>query len=1083
MKKTLNILIILLFALLSIFNIHTTYYVFNKSDLLNNYNYSLTNEKSNYNNNITNPMYPNFKYILNNSYTKHRVNRMRTGWGYQKYLSDINSTFDEESYDNGTASKEYTILNLNTLNYAKTVDDFKNNYKTLELEIMLSYLIYNSTNVTSSASPAVIAKFDSEDSYKSTTFSLNTIQSDYISIFSKRNNSSNNHQVEMFYKTSFSGNYLQMKIKTSSYLEYNKGSAYGHGAMIGFKPKSVSFKSSYDLNSFKKTIINNGKKTIEYTSYTGAAIDSEEKLKSSDFQGEWNESTGTWQSGKEPKPTGKANKSEIEKLLRERAPTTFGDQWNSYKQYGVTFDLYNWNNVDNTVDTVFMLNNTEFVRYTTKINLKVDQSYWDMSYLKRLEILPGKVVDLNDVSKTMNDVPELIQKDGKQTFIYHNTVIVQFASNSINKNERLLVNGEDAEVWRNVFVATLTDGRNDESSTMEEDNTYEIAVEVDGKLKFSRTIQINSLNPNVDFKWMGWDPQNTPGDKNKYDQWVLTQPFINGEKNELYDPYINPETGVRIQSIFVNEKPLSKPFLIDPKDRYGQLIGGDVQDDPLRWGYFAEAYVVNKGIKYLYDDEQLKQFSKIERVEIDPVTFQEVGSKTQVKINNEVQFSNPGTWHYIFYLKDFVDQSSWGSNSIHNPPINKDIRAIQGTVIHKIITLDSDAKNYRRFLDLESSKKNSKIHEWFTVTSGGHLRSFMIANAIITSADALQLIKYEQIVKYWRQYVSAAINGHMTYNPETDDRLNLSDWQPIYFPMKQTEEIAAKAYITRKIKEQMFSFKGSAIEKDYIIESTQGHIPLNDMELSKFVSISEDNPIEQLDVTVIATPESLLLVGNLEFQINNDIKYDPDLEISLSDVKFKTQEGNFSNWPEENKKAFLENYLLGYVGQTLDQYRIAKNETLKQIPEKDKDGKPTGNFIDKQIPEYKYAKDYAIFIDGMKLDITQEPNINEYIDQFLNVAKKRVMWVRINAVRGTTLLSGATSYQVINDPKSNVKPPIKPLPEKPDPEIPGPGGEKPNKKLFGGIWWLVTIPAIAIIAITLFAVVKRKRKLKGYKLK
>ncbi|PPE05963.1 Mbov_0399 family ICE element protein [Williamsoniiplasma lucivorax] len=1041
MKKIFNQLFLVLLTLMSFF-IGAGFSKTSKPTIEKN-NVSLQNRFAQSESaRVVNPMYPNIE--LNTEVRTSKAQAMTSGCGT-----------NGDTTHNTTQSS----ITIDTTKYAKNIDDFKNQYKDISFDLTHSHTD-DKLGFKFRTHPDLIT-LDLSKNYNKTKF----YKDDGANARDRSNSVS-------YYSMNTSDNDIEITIYMEANVWKNGGSCAYYETIAFTKANNFKISSKYNLDKFKQQVINNGQKTITYHSRTGSTIDSESTIDPATL-----------------KPTGKANKTEIDKLLRIRAEESFGSQWTAYKDYGVTYQLVAWDSIKNEVTTVYMLHNQEFLRYTTKIKLIVDQDFWDMNFLKRLEIKPGKVVDLTNPAKTVEDVPELIQKKNEetganeQTFIYHNAMTINFASGN-NRNEKLLVNGKDTEVWQNVFTATLTDGRSTTDSIMDDKNTYVITVEVDGKEEFKRTIKINSLNPNVDFKWMGWDPQNTPGDKNKYDQWVLTQPFIGGVKNELYDPYINPKTGTRTQSIFVNEKPLKEPFLIDPKDRYGQIIGGEIADGDYRWGYFAEAYVVNKGILYEFKKEQLEQLAKIERVEINPENFQEIGHRETVDVKKELQFSNPGTWHYIFYLKDNVNKTSWGENSIQNPPNGKDILATQGSAIHKIITLDSAKENYRRFLDLEASQKNSKVHEWFTVPSGGHLRTFMLSNNLITPTEKLELIKYEEIVKYWRQYVSAAINGHMTYDPEKDDRANLENWSPIYFPMRKKEELAAREYIIQKIKLQMLGIGTSIYQKDYTIESMNG-TPFEKMDLSQFVSISEKNPVEKLDLKVVSTPESLNIVNSLTVGINNDISFDEDLYVDLSTVKFKNHEGNWGKWLQQegnSNESFYKNYLLDYVSETLDLYRKAKNETLIQIPEKDENGNVTGNLVDKVIPEYQYGKDYAIFINGNKLDIEQELSTKEYINDFLNAKKFETMWVRVKAIRGTVLLGGGTDYKIINDPKSSHIPDPKPTPEKPDKPEPPIIDDKSNKG-FGGFWWLLILPIVAIGTIFTIMFVKRRKKMKKFKLK
>lgn len=190
------------------------------------------------------------------------------------------------------------------------------------------------------------------------------------------------------------------------------------------------------------------------------------------------------------------------------------------------------------------------------IKINLTDAYWQKETKKRLTIIAGKNVDPTDpYGRLVEDNPEYILEGNSEVYIYHNSLKLAFEAKQDSK-EVLYVNGEPVEVYDNKYIATLNDGRmteDGENGAEQKDNNYIIEIK-DGEVsRMKVNFRIQSLAAESKFKWFGWDPKNDPSDVNHYNQWLLTQKNVGGEINELYDPTIDPESGVRIQNIFVNQ--------------------------------------------------------------------------------------------------------------------------------------------------------------------------------------------------------------------------------------------------------------------------------------------------------------------------------------------------------------------------------------------------------------------------------------------------------------------------------------------------------------------------------------------------
>ncbi len=906
-----------------------------------------------------------------------------------------------------------TIGQINWKNYAASKASFINNYQ-LNLNFQLSYNSWTSdwgwANPISGSNGNNL-RFNNENYTQQIANNSVNKYKEYIEEGRKTHS-------QISFQTQWSGDVLLLQVHLESKSWWNWGSWIEHAAIICFKLNYLQITSKFSTPNLQSRLQQGFANEFTLNTKTSPQISSNDKTSVDGAT--------------------KSNQELIDEEITRRLKNILSIDYNEWiKQLSVEKQYLNQQNL---VKLTFIDASNQvpsnvkkaFDSLALKVKVNLLPQFWQKSLKERLEITPGKIVNpQKNENELITDNPEFIKQGNKEIYIYHNSVKLSFTS-SANSGEVLFVNGQEVEVYNNIFNIDLLD-------TGIKKNTYEIVVKQKDVVKMQLTIKIATQNEDTHFKWLGWNPENNPDKPNEYKQWKLITSTINGEANADYDSTVNPKTGLRNQMIFVNQKS-RYPFPLNPLDKFGRLIKDNKQN--YMQGYIAEAMVANSGIQNIFSEKDLEVIAKIERVQINPKTFMPIGSSQVIDIKNEKQFSSPGLWHYIYYIKDFVKQP------VNPKAINAhSIMANAGSTMHKFILIGNQLGDYAEFLKQQDIFNNHDLEYFWSSMAGKHLKSFLKNERNISLTNQINQLEYKEIIRYWKEYVSSAVNEQIDRKDEFElfalDKLNLKTLRVNTTDKKVLfKEIAN--HLTSAIKKYA---RNSQYEVDYYVanELTQN---LNQIDWQEFLNVTESDKFKQIDLIVASSHQSLYVKGKTSFTIINDLKYDAKKMFDLSLLKIGDIKYNFFDAQDEVKQTFKTHYILNYINNIL----------TKNKPKNIKD-------------KYVYEQDYHIWVtfpDNQKLSI-DDKNIEEKLQLFLNTEKYQSFEIEIVANPQSYLLENQTNYTITNDPSDIIAPII--------PEI----GDDKDDKLIQSLMWIIptAIGGAIVLSLGIFFVVKRfKRKVK-----
>lgn len=470
-------------------------------------------------------------------------------------------------------------------------------------------------------------------------------------------------------------------------------------------------------------------------------------------------------------------------------------------------------------------------------------------------------------------------------------------------------------------------------------------------------------------------------------------------------------------------------------------------------GYMAEAYVVNKGITFEWGN--LKDVASTQRVQLNE-NMQEIGKKINVDYSTP-QFSTPGLYHYIITLKDKVNQKV-----DPREPQNSEVKAEQGTTLHKLIYISDDVKDYSKFLDLDFIKKNTDIFDFLTSIQGNHLVYFLLKNNFITSTKELQEMNYYGLVKYWKMYVSAIKLGIQGVPDTPAGLIDLNKLNTAAIKLGAiTDKNIAIIQIRKKINEKIIALQTKsnnneepdelAIEGiDYEVIGQSGK-ELEELEFTDF--LVQDGNWHDLKLTIRAKA-SAVLVGQTNILARNNSEYNPDLSVNIADVPFADQEYNFTYAPDAVKRNFKYNYITNLIRRQLNEFRP-----------------------DESNHDYSYLEDFIVYLNEDKVEMSNLEDLDTVLELFLTSEFKIELTINVLSHDDSLYTEGQSFYKIINDPFSeNIAPEEPPIIEEPgDNEI----IDETKKPLE---WWIILIIVLSLcIAAAIIAILVARRKRKKIK--
>lgn len=400
-------------------------------------------------------------------------------------------------------------------------------------------------------------------------------------------------------------------------------------------------------------------------------------------------------------------------------------------------------------------------------------------------------MDYDEPKRINND--KSIGLNGNNYYLgtYKLHTLAKFSFTAPNDNYVVKVNGKKVDVINNKFDIPLTDNRNDASDderihnddadkskpktneNSHKKNEYTITIEeydninTDStpKVTYIKKYIIETKTGGLDFKWYAWDP------KNNKNQQELIEEYLKDEKgnikrddngnpirNPKYDPLIDKNTGTKKELVWFDT---SKYSLSDdirdmnsieriyaqktglPPYAYTLLnsIGTKIRDK----GFIAEASVVSKGaLRQLFGE--IKDYYMLRLDDNSAFNFNKWTNPTKLenKVSENSYISNEGL--YLFYTRS-------SDGSISN---------------FKLLRIKNDdnmiGKTFSEINDISSIK-----NLWKTTTGEFFARYLEKKHNIYK--EQLNLLKYEQIQEYWKQYITYLAKGNLedvNINPNFD---------------------------------------------------------------------------------------------------------------------------------------------------------------------------------------------------------------------------------------------------------------------------------------------------------------------------
>ncbi|WP_434324814.1 Mbov_0399 family ICE element protein [Mycoplasma capricolum] len=748
----------------------------------------------------------------------------------------------------------------------------------------------------------------------------------------------------------------------------------------------------------------------------------------------------------------KTNKEYIEEEVRKIITKAFTikkvDLWDKKYKHKMKYDI-EFQPTANRIKIFFKDINPDKESYASRfynnlliqINLTFHPEFFQKNIQNRLTITPSQILDPK-TNKLILDQPEVevVQQNGQvksQIFWYHNTVKIEFRA--VDGTEQLLVENQPTEVYNNIYFKTLVDKRflktqNETTSAESIDDIkkgliWNVSVnQKDKSNPIDIKIGVKSINPNLSFKWKGWNPENDPSKPEQYQQYKLITPQIDNKQNPDFDRTINPKTGTRKEIIWVNSDVPVKNFYQDPYDKKDTLS----QTGSLaNYGYIAEASVVNSGANYLFNDNDPSGFNGIKsavsdlnkwigKIEINRYSdnfthsFKEVNNDRNDALE-KFSFSIPGIYHYNIPIKDFVKtQNTFDPTKIQSKNINPEV----GSSLHKYLIINNNKDKYQSFLKIygdinakKSTKDNiPKIQSFWGSPAGQHLKFFLIHNQLIKSSFDIEKYSYEEIVSLWNYYVSVVKQGTIVLPHGVSRTKSLFDIQFNAIKIKANN----KSEAINLIKQEALKQIQRQTKNNQISLSDFEIIDVDSLNWNNFLDINNTN--QQMSIRLVANPTSVFLSeSSLNILVLNSNNFGTNTN-DLFQMNFNNLTYNFSDYTkqqnnEDEKKRqekFVNNFITNHIHKTIRLHRQKDNDIAIQ------------------------NADYEIYINKHKITqfnftfgFSEQDLVDNIIKKFFEALKTKSfaqLEIEIKSIETSFKLKGSNSYLITHSSNANKAP-------------------------------------------------------------
>ncbi|QVK00767.1 hypothetical protein I7635_03125 [Mycoplasma mycoides subsp. capri] len=584
--------------------------------------------------------------------------------------------------------------------------------------------------------------------------------------------------------------------------------------------------------------------------------------------------------------------------------------------------------------------------------------------------------DIPEIKETQtNPNPELNTKP--KTYIYHSDVTLEWKSD--DPSDVLVVNGEikepsDNNTFRETFNIPLINKWNDETKKEWNIQITSKKPERKQKIDYQFVIRIEPVvKENLEIKNLGWKPDKE-ADKNskEYNQWLITQEFLfdkdgNRQPNPKFVPNLNPKTGFISNFIFIrhNTTDPTKNWeynnfptdLVDKDDKY--VFDGLNLDntsevkkryEKLEKGFIAEVLVTRGGIDHLFADKKNNLIEKIEKIKVDPKTFNDINdNNSPVLVNSHNNNSIGGLWHYRITLKDYIkpEYDEKGIQTVPSPidKIIKPTEYLLGTTIHKYVYIDhkytdnvdtnfdpklelylKDFLSLKDFKQLQENGKNSqwKFKNFWQTSQAKHFIAFYSNLGMSTSE--IKKLDYEQIVYLWKKYISSIIQSKSSdlVNVVKRDLRQIEDLNLKLVKNKTEAKKLIEDHILRNFN-WLSETKITLDDLNIQIVNSFGQVKeLNENNISDdFINFDKSNKNKKMSIQVSTSDFSTILKRNQfkVFTVTNSL-YDLT---SLNDFSFYDINTNFDKLTEQDIRKFITNTISSQINSKYNK-SIIKNK-------------------------------------------------------------------------------------------------------------------------------------------------------------
>lgn len=316
---------------------------------------------------------------------------------------------------------------------------------------------------------------------------------------------------------------------------------------------------------------------------------------------------------------------------------------------------------------------------------------------------------------------------------------------------------------------------------------------------------------------------------------------------------------------------------------------------------------------------------------------------------------------------------------------------------------------------------------------GLHLKYYLVNEKQFDSA-AIQNLNFEQVMSYWKEYVSDIKGQHIPIPPTPDNIIKLDNITLNNIKMNASDIKTIKNNILNGYQSDKFTVQGIVKQlQSYGLQNNSDYQinNLDDANLNQLLNFDSTGSAS-ITITISDLATSTKCSGSTKIIIIN-MKNSLVNAVDLSQINFDTLTYNFSSFTTEQ----LKTWILKYIMNVLANYPYIDENNKQSL--------------------LQYQTDFDL-----------QPFTNDILQNFLNSKTKTTLTLTISTLT-TNKAVNSTTLTLINDPTTTPVPPDPPQPKPPTPidpvdpiTPPQPGWFKQGKNL---VWF---IPIVVLGSGTIF---------------